>query len=46
MQAAVSDAAGVASLLATTEVLITEQPIKPKIPKNQVTRDLASLVGM
>ncbi|XP_052853734.1 60 kDa heat shock protein homolog 2, mitochondrial [Drosophila gunungcola] len=46
MQSAITDAAGVASLLATTEVLITEQPIKRKIPKNQITQDLAKLVGM
>ncbi|KAH8263852.1 hypothetical protein KR038_002021 [Drosophila bunnanda] len=46
LRAAVSGAAGIASLLATTEVLITEQPVKPKIPKNQVTRDLARLIGM
>ncbi|KAH8292775.1 hypothetical protein KR054_004028 [Drosophila jambulina] len=46
LRAAVSVAAGIASLLATTEVLITEQPAKQKIPKNQVTRDLAKLVGM
>ncbi|KAH8304810.1 hypothetical protein KR059_005987 [Drosophila kikkawai] len=46
LQAAVGVAAGIASLLATTEVLITEQPVKRKIPKNQVTRDLAKLVGM
>ncbi|XP_017068012.2 LOW QUALITY PROTEIN: heat shock protein 60A [Drosophila eugracilis] len=46
MQTAMTDAAGIASLLATTEVLITKQPIKPKIPNNQVTRDLAKLVGM
>ncbi|XP_016961840.1 heat shock protein 60A [Drosophila biarmipes] len=46
LKAAMADAAGIASLLATTEVLITKQPIKPKIPKNQITRDLARLVGM
>ncbi|XP_043065364.1 60 kDa heat shock protein homolog 2, mitochondrial [Drosophila ficusphila] len=46
MRAAISDAAGIASLLATTEALITKQPIKPKIAKNQVTQDLAKLVGM
>ncbi|KAH8248446.1 hypothetical protein KR032_010291 [Drosophila birchii] len=46
VRAAVSVAAGVASMLATTEVLITEQPVKLKIPKNEVTRDLAKLVGM
>ncbi|XP_017132253.1 60 kDa heat shock protein homolog 2, mitochondrial [Drosophila elegans] len=46
MQSAITDAAGIASLLATTEVLITEQPIKRKIPKNQITQDLAKLVGM
>ncbi|XP_043663046.1 heat shock protein 60A [Drosophila teissieri] len=46
MQSAMTAAAGIASLLATTEVLITNQPTKLKIPKNQVTRDLAKLVGM
>ncbi|XP_002042182.2 heat shock protein 60A [Drosophila sechellia] len=46
LQSAMTAAAGIASLLATTEVLITRQPTKPKIPKNQVTRDLAKLVGM
>ncbi|KAH8352125.1 hypothetical protein KR084_002134 [Drosophila pseudotakahashii] len=46
LQAALADAAGIASLLATTEVLITKWPIKPKIPNNQITRDLAKLVGM
>ncbi|XP_016990198.1 heat shock protein 60A [Drosophila rhopaloa] len=46
LQSAMTDAAGIASLLATTEVLITEQPRKRKIPKNQITQDLAKLVGM
>lgn len=46
LQSAMTSAAGIASLLATTEVLITKQPTKPKIPKNQVTKDLAKLVGM
>ncbi|KAH8412548.1 hypothetical protein KR009_002935 [Drosophila setifemur] len=46
LRSAISDATGIASLIATTEVVITEQPLKPKIPKNQVTRDLANMVGM
>ncbi|KAH8356954.1 hypothetical protein KR200_007782 [Drosophila serrata] len=46
LRAAVSVAAGISSLLATTEVLITQQPVEAKISKNQVTRDLAKLIGM
>lgn len=46
MRHAVIGATGIAALMATTEVLITEEPVKPRIPKNQVTRDLANLVGM
>ncbi|EDW76093.1 uncharacterized protein Dwil_GK15276 [Drosophila willistoni] len=46
MCSAITDAAGIASLLTTTDVLITELKKKPNIPKNQVTKDLASLIGM
>ncbi|XP_030377863.1 heat shock protein 60A [Scaptodrosophila lebanonensis] len=46
LRSAITDAAGIGSMLATTEVLITEQPIEVQVPKNQVTRDLASLIGM
>ncbi|EDW37100.1 GL25699 [Drosophila persimilis] len=46
LRSAMSEAAGIASLLATTEVLITEERIRPKVPRNQVTKDLASLIGM
>ncbi|XP_017105506.2 heat shock protein 60A [Drosophila bipectinata] len=46
MRHAVVCATGIAAMMATTEVVITEEPVKPKVPQNQVTRDLASLVGM
>ncbi|BFF93755.1 60 kDa heat shock protein homolog 1 mitochondrial [Drosophila madeirensis] len=46
LRAAMSEAAGIASLLATTEVLITEERISLKVPRNEVTKDLAGLIGM
>ncbi|KAH8266603.1 hypothetical protein KR018_002937 [Drosophila ironensis] len=46
LRQALAGATGMAAILATTEVLITEEPVRPKIPKNQVTRDLAKMIGM